>query len=95
MKSVCEWKLGKISDALDKYKNEKFVNIEAFREEQPVRLKTEDPEVKLARKIGTQNKFSESLVMLSAPESSDAENFKILRGQILFPREGRSLTAFW
>jgi protein-tyrosine kinase len=81
--------LGKISDALDKYKNEKFVNFEALREEQPVRLKTDDPEVKLARKIGTQNRFSESLIMLSAPESSDAENFKILRGQILFPREGK------
>jgi protein-tyrosine kinase len=79
--------LGKISDALDKYKTEKFLNIDDFREEPPVRLQTEDPEVKLARKIGAQQKFSDSLVMLSAPDSSDAENFKILRGQILFPRE--------
>jgi protein-tyrosine kinase len=79
--------LGKISDALDKYKNEKFVNLEDLREEKPVRLKHDDPEVKLARKIGTQNKFSDSLIMLSAPESTDAENFKILRGRILFPRD--------
>jgi protein-tyrosine kinase len=79
--------LGKIADALDKYKNEKFVNIDAFREEQPVLLKVEDPEVRLARKIGTQNRYSEKLVMLSAPESSDAETFKILRGQILFPQD--------
>jgi protein-tyrosine kinase len=79
--------MGKISDALDKYKNEKFVNLDSLSEEPPVRLKTDDEEVKLARKIGTQHKFSESLVMLSAPESSDAENFKILRGQILFPRD--------
>jgi protein-tyrosine kinase len=79
--------MGKISDALDKYKTEKFVNIEDFREEQPMLLKTEDPEVKLVRKIGAHDKFSDSLVMLSDPESSDAENFKILRGQILFPRD--------
>lgn len=85
--------MGKISDALEKYKSEKFVDIESFREAPPpepvpVPLKAYEPEVRLARKIGTQNKFSENLVMLSAPDSSDAENFKILRGQILFPRDG-------
>ena len=92
--------MGKISEALEKHKKEKLIPLNEKREERPVRLKpedsfhespvrlkAEDPEMSLARKIGTQHKFSDSLVMLSTPDSSDAENFKILRGQILFPRD--------
>jgi len=80
--------LGKISDALEKHEKEKVIPFEELREDKPARLEPEDAEVKLARKIGARYKFSDSLVMISAPDSSDAENFKILRGQILFPREG-------
>jgi protein-tyrosine kinase len=82
--------LGKISEALDKYKSEKIanvVNIDPTEPEEPEKLKAEDPEVTFARKIRPQYKFSESLVTLSAPDSLDAENFKVLRGQILFPRD--------
>jgi protein-tyrosine kinase len=50
-------------------------------------LKTEDPEARHARKISIERKFSDSLVMLSSPDSADAEKFKLLRGQILFPRD--------
>jgi protein-tyrosine kinase len=89
--------LGKISDALEKHKKERLIPIEKLKGntppllatedlhiEKPVWLKPEDPEVKLARHISSENKFSESLVMLSSPDSADAENFKILRGKILF-----------
>jgi len=79
--------MGKISDALEKHQKEKPVPLDERRDESPVRLKTEDPEVRRAREISTQNKFSDSLVMFSSPDSSDAENFKLLRGQILFPRD--------
>jgi protein-tyrosine kinase len=92
--------LGKISDALEKHKKDKLVPLEGLRDdkpqrlkaedlraEKPVRLRSEDPEAKLARQITTENKFSDSLVMLSSPDSADAENFKLLRGQILFPRD--------
>ena len=92
--------MGKISDALEKHKKEKLIPIEELRDdrsarfrdqylesEKPVRLKTEDPEMKLARQISTEGRFSDSLVMLSSPDSSDAETFKLLRGQILFPRD--------
>jgi protein-tyrosine kinase len=79
--------MGKISDALEKHQKEKVIPLENLREEEPVRLKTEAPEAALVRKIRADHKFSESLVMLSAPDSADAGNFKILRGQILFPRD--------
>jgi protein-tyrosine kinase len=79
--------LGKISDALEKHQKEKLIPLDEIRDDKPVRLKTEEVEVRRAREIATQNKFSDSLVMLSSPDSGDAENFKILRGQILFPRD--------
>jgi protein-tyrosine kinase len=92
--------LGKISDALEKHQKEKLIPLDErrddkpvpvragdLRDERPVRLRTEEPEVRRAREIGTQNKFSDSLVTLSSPDSGDAEDFKILRGQILFPRD--------
>ena len=60
-------------------------------EEKPKRLDVEEPEVKLARKIRSElisdQRFGDSLVMLSSPDSADAETFKVLRGQILFPRD--------
>jgi protein-tyrosine kinase len=92
--------MGKISDALEKHKKERLIPIEKLKgntppllatedlqHEKPIWLKTEDPEVKLARHISTEGKFSESLVMLSSPDSADAENFKLLRAQILFSRD--------
>jgi len=79
--------MGKISDALEKHQKERVIPLENLREEEPVRLKTEAPEAALVRKIRADHKFSESLVMLSAPDSADAGNFKVLRGQILFPRD--------
>jgi protein-tyrosine kinase len=79
--------MGKISDALEKHQKEKLIPLDEIRDDKPVRLKTEEVEVRRAREIATQNKFSDSLVMLSSPDSGDAENFKILRGQILFPRD--------
>jgi exopolysaccharide/PEP-CTERM locus tyrosine autokinase len=79
--------MGKISDALEKHEKEKLIPLVNLREEKPVRLKTESPEATLVRKIRADYKFSESLVTLSAPDSADAGNFKILRGQILFPRD--------
>jgi protein-tyrosine kinase len=92
--------LGKIFDALEKHKKELVIPIEDLREDTPrrfatedlqpekaVSLKAEDSEVKLAHQVSTGGKFSERLVMLSSPDSADAENFKLLRGQILFPRD--------
>jgi capsular exopolysaccharide synthesis family protein len=79
--------MGKISDALEKHQKEKLIPLENLREEKPVRLKTESSEAALVRKIRTDYKFSESLVTISAPDSAEAGDFKVLRGQILFPRD--------
>jgi exopolysaccharide/PEP-CTERM locus tyrosine autokinase len=83
--------MGKISDALERYDKEKVVRLDALREEKPIRLVVEEPDVKLARQIASdlisEKSFSDSLIMLSSPDSADAETFKILRGQILFPKD--------
>jgi len=85
--------MGKISDALERHNKETVVRLDDVKEAPPKKLVVEEPEVKLARQIGaelgSQKNFSESLVMLSFPDSADAETFKVLRGQILFSREGK------
>jgi exopolysaccharide/PEP-CTERM locus tyrosine autokinase len=83
--------VGKIADALERHDKETFAILEDPKEEKPKRLVVEEPEVKLARQIasqlGSDHGFSDSLVMLSSPDSADAETFKVLRGQILFPKD--------
>ena len=39
------------------------------------------------RKIARSNNFDPTIVVLSAPDSLDAENFRNLRAQLLFPRD--------
>ena len=83
--------MGKIADALERHDKETFAILEDPKEEKPKRLVVEEPEVKLARQIasqlGSDHGFNDSLVMLSSPDSADAETFKVLRGQILFPKD--------
>jgi protein-tyrosine kinase len=88
---LCGETVGRIADALDRHDKEKVVKLDDVKEAPPRRLVVEEPEVKLAREIttdlGPYQSFSDSLVMLSSPDSADAEIFKVLRGQILFPRD--------
>jgi exopolysaccharide/PEP-CTERM locus tyrosine autokinase len=83
--------MGKISDALERHKKETVVRLDDVKEARPKRLVVEEPEVKHARQIASdlisEQKFSDSLIMLSSPDSADAETFKVLRGQILFPKD--------
>jgi exopolysaccharide/PEP-CTERM locus tyrosine autokinase len=83
--------MGKIADALERHDKEKVVELDDVKETPPKRLAVEEPEVKLTRQITADlapgQTFSDSLVMLSAPDSADAETFKVLRGQILFPKD--------
>jgi protein-tyrosine kinase len=83
--------VGKIADALERHEKETVVRLDDVKEAPPKRLVVEEPEVKLARKITSDlisgQSFSDSLVMLSSPDSADAETFKVLRGQILFPKD--------
>jgi protein-tyrosine kinase len=70
--------MGKISDALERHKKEKLIRTE----------KLPGGEPPLPHELIVQNGFSPKLLALSAPESLDAENFKTLRSQILFPKNG-------
>ena len=83
--------MGKISDALERHKKETVVRLDDVKEARHKRLVVEEPEVKQARQIASdlisEQKFSDSLIMLSSPDSADAETFKVLRGQILFPKD--------
>lgn len=79
--------MGKIADALERHDKEKFAILDEPKKEKPRRLVVEEPEVRQAREISAVKSFSDSLVMLSSPDSADAETFKVLRGQILFPKD--------
>jgi len=83
--------VGKIADALERHDKEKVVKLDDVKEAPPKRLVVEEPEVKLARQITSDlisgQSFDNNLVMLSSPDSADAETFKVLRGQILFPKD--------
>lgn len=80
--------MGKISDALEKHQRETVLKTERS----PVA--PEVPHAKQTPRGGFANvtaptKYDPKVVVLSAPDSMDAENFKILRSQILFPKEGK------
>jgi len=83
--------VGKIADALERHEKETVVRLDDVKEAPPKRLVVEEPEVKLARQITSDlisgQSFDDNLVMLSSPDSADAETFKVLRGQILFPKD--------
>ena len=74
--------MGKIYDVLEMKKRE-----------MPKPLVPVDPEASLAKKISKRHEWSQELVVLSDPGSVDAENFKILRGKILFSSTISSLTG--
>ncbi|MFX0202575.1 MAG: polysaccharide biosynthesis tyrosine autokinase [Candidatus Hodarchaeota archaeon] len=80
--------MGKISNALERYKKEKSIKAGRLATANLEYLNDKEPGSSLAREFVIQNGFRPKLVALSAPESLDAENFKTLRSQILFPRDG-------
>jgi exopolysaccharide/PEP-CTERM locus tyrosine autokinase len=79
--------MGKISDALDRASKDKIINLGDRPKEEPRRLVLEDPETAYAKDICRIYECTEQLVVLSSPESADAEYFKLLRAQILFARD--------
>ena len=73
--------MGKIFNALEKHKKEKAIEVE--------RLPVIEPELTPARNLIMQSSFDPKLIVSLAPESLDAESFKILRTQVLFPKDGK------
>ena len=80
--------MGKISDAFERHQKEKSMKVKRLPIGEPEHVIKKGPEPPLSRELIIQNAFSPKLVMLSSPESIDAENFKVLRAQILFPKDG-------
>lgn len=79
--------MGKISNALKRYKEENSIKTKRSSIGKPEKLIKTGNESPLACEQVIQNGFSPKLVVLSAPDSLDAEDFKILRSQILFPKD--------
>jgi len=69
--------MGKISDALERQQNEKEINAKMLQPESG----TQDPEPRIP------NNIDPKLVACSAPGSIEAENFKTLKGHILFAKD--------
>jgi len=80
--------MGKISDALERYRKEKSSKVERL----PIRKLQDLNKIEDARlphwELINRNGFSPKVVALSAPWSIEAECFKVLRSQILFPING-------
>ncbi|MBW1802994.1 MAG: CpsD/CapB family tyrosine-protein kinase, partial [Deltaproteobacteria bacterium] len=79
--------MGKIADALEKRQKETVVKSEP--ESRPVDEKTvaPDSETAAARQFCSIHNCSEKVVVLSQPESVEAEQFRLLRAQILFSED--------
>jgi exopolysaccharide/PEP-CTERM locus tyrosine autokinase len=80
--------MGKISNALERHKKEKAIKAERLPVGEPERLVKKRSQPLPTRELIIRDGFSPKLLVLSVPESFDAENFKILRSQILFPKNG-------
>jgi exopolysaccharide/PEP-CTERM locus tyrosine autokinase len=81
--------MGKIADALERHKKEKATKVEFLHDTTPVRpMQTAngDREISFAKEVCTLYECNPKLVVLSRPDSADAENFRLLRAQILFAR---------
>ena len=80
--------MGKISDALERHEKEKSMKAQRLSIAELEKATKKLAGSPVPRQFVTQSGFSPKLVVLSAPESIDAENFKVLRSQILFPKDG-------
>ena len=82
--------MGKIADALERQKKENLAKVQFLHDTKPVRpMQTvhDHKEIVLAEELCTLHQCNPKLVVLSEPDSADAENFKLLRGQILFAKD--------
>ena len=79
--------MGKIFDAMERRKRDKVINIDRHNKKLPEILLNRDRETEFAKRFCTLNDCSPNLVVLSAPESVETENFKVLRTKILFSRD--------
>ncbi len=82
--------MGKIAEALEKHNKEKIIRTEALPIRERRRSPVDETPAAIPEDLLPEVDYNPKLVVLSAPESVDAENFKVLRAQILFPKDGPS-----
>lgn len=78
--------MGIFTEAIEKQERE-AINAKQLPTGKPIRVIERETESSGIREFVRSNNFDPSLVLLSAPDSLDAENFRNLRAQILFPRD--------
>ena len=78
--------MGKIFDALEKSKKEKAVISEMIPSNRPESVNRKTPLKPVIETIKSNN-ISNKLIVLTAPDSFEAESFKLLRAQILFAKD--------
>jgi exopolysaccharide/PEP-CTERM locus tyrosine autokinase len=81
--------MGTISDALEKHKKEKSIKTQMLPRRKPEDSVPDERKVSPPRKSKIPEGFDPKLIVGVAPESYDAENFKILRARIIFPKDGK------
>ncbi|MBN1847935.1 MAG: polysaccharide biosynthesis tyrosine autokinase [Deltaproteobacteria bacterium] len=79
--------MGKISDALEKYKKERAVKTEPLPLNKPATSRELEKNRPAPIDFVMPETYSPKLITLSSPDSLDAENFKVLRAQILFAKD--------
>jgi len=79
--------MGKIFDALERHKKEGPIKLETVSREAPARVVQEDPEIRMTKALARHTSFRGKLLVLSSPESADAESFRMLKGLILYPKD--------
>jgi len=78
--------MGIFTEALEKREKEASIDAKRLPVKEPIRVIEKDAESAGIQELVRGNSFDPSLIVLSAPDSLDAENFRNLRAQILFPR---------
>ena len=101
--------MGKISDAFERQNKENLLKIDTAVREQPIKLTHGKPKASGLAGVRPIEGVNEKLVVLSDPESADAEGFRFLRSQVFqnpngerprsimitsaFPGEGKTFVA--
>jgi len=79
--------MGKISDALERHRKEREIKTETFFPDRQTEPPVMESVFHVHKDIINQNNYDPKLVVLTAPESFEAENFKLLRAQIMFAKD--------
>jgi protein-tyrosine kinase len=80
--------MGKLFDALERKKEEKNLKTQSLPMAGPDEPLKREPGITPSKEIFITDALNPKLVAATAPHSLEAENFKVLRAQILFPKNG-------